>query len=87
MGIFKSCACGHTYPTREDFILRTTYVCDTSDMGLAMRNCACGSTLAMESEELYPERRDEFMQLWHSDPKYWLVLKVRRRKHANKDQS
>lgn len=77
--MFKKCSnCSLAWATRESFLKATTYVCDFCEVGLAMRNCMCGTTIGIESELLYPDK--DWNTFWKSDPKYWLVIKLRKDK-------
>lgn len=75
----KECLpCGIKWDNPQDFIRDTRYICDVSEMGLALRNCkACDTTLGVEPEALYPDLADEYIKLWESNPKYWLVRRLR----------
>lgn len=85
----KEClSCGIKWDAPKEFIRDTNYLCDASELGLALRNCkGCDTTLGVAPEALYPDRACEFQKLWDSDPKYWLVKKIRAKKEKEEAES
>lgn len=62
MVVWKTCSrCKKDFTTREEFLSQTVTVTDCDAMGLALRNCTCGTTLGVWAECLFPQRARELL--------------------------